>query len=302
MRTHPLMRHPAARFVTGRTAAIARGATRAGTRWIEGRVAVRRGTGVALAATLIGSTVAYGAGLGGHAMVWTDHAAASLGYGVADLALSGASETGEREIAAAIGLDGTRRSLLAIDVAAARDALVALPWVASASVVKEYPGTLRVGIEEREAVARWMLGSRTFLVDRAGVPIVESDGRPLPLVVGEGADAHVADALALRLAVPEATPAIKAMVRVGSRRWDVVTHTNVVVMLPADAPEAALDRLATVNASQHLLDKEVAAIDLRVADRMTVRLTPEAAARRASVVADAAELRHKNRKAGWAKP
>ena len=162
---------------------------------------------------------------------------------------------------------------------------------------KQYPGTLRVELTEREAVARWMLGERVFLVDANGELIVEADGRPLPLLVGEGADAHVMDALALRSAVPAVTDAIKAMVRVGARRWDVVTHTNVVVLLPAEAPEAALDRLATVHADQGLLDKDVAAIDLRMADRLTVRLTPDAAERREAALADAAKARKKSRKA-----
>ena len=287
----------AARALGNRASAAGRAALRLGAHWVDGRVRAPRHAGVALGALLVGSSVAYGAALGGQAAAWSDAAAASLGYGVVDLALEGAVETGEAAIAAAVGLDGTRRSLPAIDVASAREALVALPWVASATVAKEYPGTLRVALTEREAVARWLLGSRTFLVDAKGGLIVEADGRALPLLVGEGADAHVADALALRLAVPEVTDAIKAMVRVGARRWDIVTHTNVIVMLPAETPEAALRRLADIQASQRLLDKEVAAIDLRLADRMTVRLTPEAAARRVEALADAAKARETDRKA-----
>ena len=291
------LRNRAVRALESRASVAGRTVLRLGRHWVDGRIRAPRHSGVALSALLIGSSVAYGSSLGGQAASWGDAAAAGLGYGVVDLALEGASETDEAAIAAAIGLDGTRRSLPAIDVAAARNALVALPWVDSATVAKQYPGTLRVALKEREAVARWMLGERVFLIDADGEPIVEADGRALPLVVGEGADAHVADALALRVAVPEVTASIKAMVRVGSRRWDVVTHTNVIVMLPADAPEAALARLARLQADQRLLDKEIAAVDLRITDRMTVRLTPEAAARREQALADAEKARKTDRKA-----
>lgn len=291
-----LVRH-AARTLRGHAGTGLRLAARHSARWVAGRVAPRRGTGAALVVALLGSTVAYGASLGGQAGTWGDAAAAGLGYGVVDLRLDGAVETREREVGAAVGLGGGRRSLVSIDVDAARAALVALPWIVSATVAKEYPGTLDVAVVEREAVARWMLGARTFLVDAGGAMIVESDGRPLPLIVGEGADAHVADALALRVAVPEVTGAIKAMVRVGARRWDVVTHRNVTVMLPAEAPEAALDRLAALHEAQGLLDKDVAAIDLRVPDRLVVRLTPEAAARRAAALTEAGKARKIDRKA-----
>lgn len=46
-------------------------------------------------------------------------------------------------------------SYLAVDLAAARAAVEALPWVANASVRREWPGTLRVLITEEVPVATW---------------------------------------------------------------------------------------------------------------------------------------------------
>ena len=270
----------AARRGTRAVAAGGRSGQRLALRWWQGRVAVPPRLGLGLAAGLLVVTGAYGAAAGKRVGPWSDAAAATVGFGIVDLRLSGAVETSEADVAGAVGLQRAR-SLVGIDAADARRALAALPWVERATVGKELPGTLVVEVEERAAVARWMLGERTFLVDASGAPIVEADGRSLPLVVGKGADAHVTEALALRVAVPAVTPAIKALVRVGERRWDVVTHRNVVVMLPERAPERALARLAKLHAEQQMLDKDVVAIDLRTADRMTVRLTPDAAERRA---------------------
>ena len=275
--------------------AAGRAGQRLALRWWEGRVAIPPRMGLGLATGLLAVTGAYGAATGRHIGPWSDTAAAAAGFGIVDLRLSGAIETSEADIAGAIGL-GDARSLVGIDAATARDALTALPWVRGATVGKELPGTLVVEVEEREAIARWMLGERTFLVDADGTPIIEADGRALPLVVGKGADAHLGEALALRVAVPAVTPAIKALVRVGERRWDVVTHRNVVVMLPERRPEGALARLATLHAEQELLDKDVVAIDLRMADRMVVRLTPDAAERRAERVEADGTDRRKSRK------
>ena len=264
-------------------------------RWWEGRVCVPRGLGTGLAVGLLGATGAYGAAAGGHAAPWSDAVAAGAGFAIAEVRLSGATETPEGQIAAAVGLVDAR-SLVGIDVAAARVALTGLPWIATARVRKELPGTLVIEIEERRAVARWMLGERTFLIDADGEPIVEADGRVLPLVVGRGAGTALGEALALRTAVEAVTPEIKALVRVGQRRWDLVTHRNVVVMLPEREPHRALARLANVDASQDLLDKDVEAIDLRVADRLTIRLADEVAQRRADAVKAGEKVRKKTRK------
>lgn len=62
-------------------------------------------------------------------------------------------------------------SYLTVDLDATRAAVEALPWVASASVRREWPGTLRVSITEEVPVATWR---GVGLVDAAG--LVFADG------------------------------------------------------------------------------------------------------------------------------
>ena len=272
-----------------------RHAVRGSIAMFEGRVAAPKRAVPLLVLGVLGPTLLYGAALSGRGSDWIDASAASLGLAIADVRIEGAVETAAPAIATAMGV-GSVRSLPAIATGAGRDAVISLPWIEDAQVVKRYPGTLAVTVSERQAVALWRVGSRTLLIDAEGAPIVDADGRALPLLVGEGADAAVADGLAIFAAVPEVTPSIKALVRVAARRWDLVTHRNVVVMLPAEAPERALARLARLHREQAVLEKDLAAIDLRVPDRVALRLSPEAAERRAEAVAQAEKDRKDARK------
>ncbi len=58
------------------------------------------------------------------------------------------------------------RSLLAVDMRGARQALEALPWVASAEVRRAWPGALEVALVERQPLARW-----------AGGGLLDTDGQ-----------------------------------------------------------------------------------------------------------------------------
>jgi cell division protein FtsQ len=104
---------------------------------------------------------------------------------VDDLAVEGAVRTPTEEVLAAVGARPGDQ-LLDVDVDAARDRVVALPWVADASVALDWPSSVRVSIREREpvAAARGDDGS-DWLVDAEGrvlAPSVGDEG----LVVVEG--------------------------------------------------------------------------------------------------------------------
>jgi cell division protein FtsQ len=73
---------------------------------------------------------------------------------------------------------------------------------------------------------------------------------------------------------------VRAAVRVGSRRWDVRLKNGIKVHLPEAQPADAWSRLAELAAEHRIFERDVAAIDLRLPDRLVLRLTPEAAARK----------------------
>lgn len=173
-------------------------------------------------------------------------------------------------------------SSLELDVNAVRERIEALDAVQRARVRALPSGILEIQAVERVPVAVWRAPDGIELVDENGVRVAEVDSRmrrpDLPLVAGEGASAHVPEALAL-LAVAEPVGArVRGLVRMGDRRWDLVLDRDQVVKLPEDDPLAALRRVMALEASGEVLKRDVAVVDMRDPGRPMLRLTERAIA------------------------
>lgn len=173
--------------------------------------------------------------------------------------------------------------LLAYDPHAARERVEALGWVESASVRRGLPNAVIVRIVEREPLALWQRDGALTLIDRHGQPITRkrlAAWRDLPIVVGDEAPRHVGaliDALSVQ---PELFARVAAAVHVGARRWNLRLENGVEVNLPEEGLEMAWSRLADAQARDGVLQRDITAIDLRLPDRLVVRLGPAAVQQR----------------------
>ena len=79
---------------------------------------------------------------------------------------------------------------------------------------------------------------------------------------------------------PARWPTASAGTYVSGRRWTLKLD-GVDIRLPEVEPGAALARLVELERANRLLEKDIIAVDLRMPDRVVVRLTEEAAAARA---------------------
>jgi cell division protein FtsQ len=178
-----------------------------------------------------------------------------------------------------IALTGPVSSLM-IDLAALRQRVEALPGVASARLSIGPDGVLRAALIERVPVALWRWEGQLSLIDRDGVvigPVAARADRPgLPLLIGGGADRAVAEALALTARAAPLADRLRALVRVGERRWSVALDRDQLIELPAGAPESALARVLALDAAEDLLARDALVIDMRLPDRPTLRLSARA--------------------------
>jgi cell division protein FtsQ len=246
-----------------------------------------RHAGSLAAAAFLGCVGLYGMVLGGHTTQVVGVGTVAVGLAVEDVVITGNVETSEIDILQLIGLDGGT-SLVALDVATARDALMELPWVQQVDVRKVYPRGLEIDLTERQAFGIWQNGSELSLIERDGNgigPMTRSKFASLPLYVGLGADKEAAELDRLMNRWPEFKTKVRAYVRVADRRWDLRLDNGVTVRLPEEAPGEALAQLKELDDTQQVLARDIAAIDLRLADRVTIQLTAEALERRQAALA-----------------
>ncbi|HSO47965.1 MAG TPA: FtsQ-type POTRA domain-containing protein [Rhizobiaceae bacterium] len=231
----------------------------------------------AIVAGLAGSGYVVQSGLGELAVA---KSTAFAGFKIEDVEINGVKEVSRIDVLTNIDL-GVERSLFSFDVHAARKALRKLPWVAEARVAKAYPDRVIIDIVEKSAFAVWQNNGELWLIERDGKKIVPFEERfaGLPLVVGAGAAEKSAEFIAMIGRHPVLAERVNAHVRIGERRWNLVMDTGVTVKLPEGGEAAELGELARIEAEGALMSRDIGEIDMRISDRLVVRLTPEAAAR-----------------------
>lgn len=246
----------------------------------------RRGASL-LATLVIGGFTAYGVVLGGHVeearefVVDIGDAAANVaGFKVKQVNLSGQNHVTPQEILATAGIKSTT-SILFVDADATRADLESLPWIASATVRKIYPDRIDIAIVEREAYALWQVNGQIKVIARDGMPIAPYSDDPryvsLPIVVGEGAQKRVVEIVETLARVPALRDQVRAAILVADRRWTLKLRNGIDVRLPEDGLDKALLQLADLDREKRLLTRDITIVDLRLPDRVVVRLSDAAA-------------------------
>jgi cell division protein FtsQ len=252
-----------------------------------------RGAGIAATFVILAGSIVFGAVKGGHVDEFAsalrdtrDAFANSAGFRIATVTINGRKQLTQDEVLAIGGITG-RRSLLFLDAADVRDKLKASPWIADATVLKLYPDRLNIDIAERTAFALWQDDKQVSVIADDGAVLERYVARrftSLPLVVGKGAAPRARDFLATVANYPRLRDAVKAVVFVGERRWNLHLDSGLDVRLPEVGVEAALEQLSKLDQDEKLLSRDIVAIDLRLPDRVTVRLSDEAAQARADAL------------------
>ncbi|MBC8129041.1 MAG: cell division protein FtsQ/DivIB [Rhizobiaceae bacterium] len=235
-----------------------------------------------LAVVVLGATGFYGMTLGGHTVSVIDEIALPLGFSIETIDVSGNAETSEIDVLQALWMTGAQ-SLPSLDPDAARQTLEAMPWIEKASVSKTYPDRVAIALTERRPFAIWQKGRELFVVDAAGreiVPYAANRFQNLPFVVGSGAGNRAAKFLDDLEVLPELRARVKAYIRVGDRRWDLRLENGVTIRLPEEGAVEAAAEVARMDRDLGLLSRDILVVDMRIEDRMVIRLTPEALVRR----------------------
>jgi cell division protein FtsQ len=257
-------------------------------RLFSGDVTAPRYAATAMTAIFLSATGVYGAVIGGHGPSIVQAVTARSGFAVEDVRMAGNRETSDIDILEQLGLDGWT-SLVGFDADAARERIAQMPWVASVSVRKIYPNALEVEIAEKVPLAIWQHGQQLSLIDGDGriiVPYYNPRFASLPLLIGAGANERAGEFVARVRRTPELASHVKAFIRVADRRWDLRLENGVTIRLPEQGEDAAIAEIARLDRERSILSRDVVAVDMRLEDRLVVKLSPDAALRREAAVAD----------------
>lgn len=195
------------------------------------------------------------------------------GFGLDQISLSGQRFTADTDVLDALDLRSAR-TWASFDDRAARDRIEKLPWVATATLTRIYPGRLDVRVSERKAFAVWEHGDRVTLIDVTGRSL--SDVRAgtvvdLPRVKGFGADVEAAALLAITARHPIVHGRLRLAERVAGRRWTLHLDNGTLLHLPADREQLVLDSLLVRARLLRLVTEPGRIVDLRAAGRIAVR-------------------------------
>ena len=151
-----------------------------------------------------------------------------------------------------------------------------IPAVASAAIKISAGGVLQINVAEKSPAFIWRKDNVMSVIDETGSFIRIANSRvdypKLPLVVGEAADLAVSEISSLIQANEYFKDHVRAFIRVGERRWDLILENNVRIMLPQREFLAAFDRLMLMNEAGSLLSGRLSNIDMRLVVRPTVRV------------------------------
>ena len=197
----------------------------------------------------------------------------SLGFRLETVHLQGASPHAQKEILQAAALR-RGQSIFTVDLDAMRGRIERVGWIKQARVIRLWPDTLVIAVDQRPLVAIWEHQGHTMVIASNGAVVDKADPghfTSLPLIVGDGANLAAAAIIPMVESRPRLVERLEAMVRVDARRWDLRLKDGAIVQLPADGEEEALIRLDQLDRKSRILDLALARIDLRDPEMVVVR-------------------------------
>lgn len=217
------------------------------------------------------------------AAVVFDDIAAEAGLTVERVLVQGRLRTERRSLIEALDVE-VGQPILGVEIDTVRARIAALPWIREVTVERRLPDTLLVRVIERRPLAIWQNEGSIAVVDVDGNVIDGARPQDFPellLVVGPDAANTAADLLAVMTRTPDLSTRVAAAVRVGERRWNLKLDDGIEVQLPEEDLADAWAMLVDLDRAEQLLARDVQTVDLRLPDRLVLRLTPDAQARMA---------------------
>ncbi len=214
----------------------------------------------------------------------------SAGLTVSEIEISGNRFTLNHQINQAMG-NIIGLPIMELDIYQVSENIKLLPFVKEVSLKRLMPNKITLEIYEHQPEFLWQIKGKIWLLSRDGIKITDKNiGRfaAMTHLVGKGVVEALDEVLILKKLNPIFFKRIKTLNRISLRRWDVTLKDGVKIMLPENRVSAqkkeSLKRiwlkLIDFDNEKTLFKRNILILDLRLPDKVIIRLTPEAAEKR----------------------
>jgi len=208
------------------------------------------------------------------------HTLGRMGFTVRNIQLTGLHQV-DRDTVYRIASEAHGQDMPLVDLTQLRSQLLQIGWIEDARVSRRLPDTLAIDLVERVPAAVLQRNQQLALIDAQGhiLAAVDAHTMPvqLPLVIGDGVEAHIAQLQALIASQAPLKQLIEGATWVGQRRWDLRFQSGETLSLPEgdDAAIKALALFAKKDQEARLLGQGYVRIDMRDPSRMVVRTSAD---------------------------
>jgi len=202
-----------------------------------------------------------------------DRALALIKFPIEEVHIVGHRHTKEKAIITSLG-DIWDSSVVSLNTLAAQKRIEKLPWVKRAVVERVFPHGINIYVEERAPIGRWATLNGVFVFDKDGTVIEKIKAgsyRKLPIYDGKGAAPRADELQTMLTHFDDLKPFFARFSRVDERRWTLILKSGMEILLPETQVEMALARLRALQVQHNILNRQLALVDLRLEDRVTLR-------------------------------
>ena len=199
-------------------------------------------------------------------------ASVKSGLRLQTIEVKGRSHTPKSVILAASEL-ALGEPMLTISLAALHERLSTIGWIDEVAVERRMPSTIRIVLTERIPMALLQTEAGHRVIDQTGTIISGADPSVfghLTVVAGTSAAPNAGPILNILQTEPELFADVWAVTYQSERRWDVHLRNGIRVRLPETDPRTAWSKLAIIDLSKQITNRDLAVIDMRVPDQMIV--------------------------------
>lgn len=211
--------------------------------------------------------------------VWLLDKTVAAGFALKKVQMSGLKKLPAPVVMNAMGVS-IGDPIVNISVSELKKRIEDIPEVRHARVERYFPDELVVAVTEREASVLWQHKGNHQLIDIDGTVLLNQQRAPnkrYMVLAGADVPEHAMEFLEMLDSAPHIKDKVIAATRVGSRRWDVTLNNHMLVKLPQDNAKEAWQKFAQMVVDKQLLDKAIQSIDMRIEDRLFIKVDPSSA-------------------------